>query len=90
MTPNIIFTEIISAAQHFVWEKTVFLSDQYFNGNGNNMKRLGKEYINYEIVKTKKSKSINYSANKVGLQKLSQSWPDPDHDLISSMTTLQQ
>ena len=42
--------------------KTVFLSDQYFNGNLNNIKRLGKEYINYEIVKTKKSKSINYSA----------------------------
>lgn len=72
MTPNIICIEIISAAQH-LREKTVFLSDQYFNGNLNNIKRLGKEYINYEIVKTKKSKSINYSANKAVLQKLGHS-----------------
>ena len=86
MTPNIICMEIISAAQH-IWEKNCFFF-QYFNRNLNNIKRLGNEYINYEIVKTKKSKTINYRANKAGLQKLSHSWPDPDQDLISSMTTL--
>lgn len=48
MTPNIIYIEIISAARH-LREKTVFLSDQYFNRNLNNIKRLGKEYINYEV-----------------------------------------